>query len=277
MQDIQFQQRTETLTDRDILKKLPQMIDLDTLTDDQQEFLQNHRQKTNLLKWLYNQKIEQQQMLERQEEFSVSSHDIEQTKLRLEMLNDNIKCAADELLLFEKAHSSIIKSLVQIGLPLIEAEEREKARQRLDEWRRQRDLELNKAPTPITDNLCVSESPKSVEKPPEIISQETGMTNIKDKLLNTLGFVGVILWYLVSLLIAVMPLVMIGASFWMNILFFGIDLIFPPSSIVFWIWGLICAIQGPQDAWAIIYYVLCAIMFLPFFISSILDIFNKHK
>ena len=99
---------------------------------------------------------------------------------------------------------------------------------------------------------------------------------MKDKLMNTLGTVGVILWYLVSLLIAVLPFVMIDASFLLNILFFTIIQIFPASSVIFWIWGLVCAINGPQDAWAIIYYILFIIMFLPFFISTISSLFSKH-
>ena len=99
---------------------------------------------------------------------------------------------------------------------------------------------------------------------------------MKEKLMNALGTAGIIIWYIVSLLIAVIPFVMIGASFFLNILFFGIVQLFPPSSVVFWIWGLVCAIKGPQDTWAIIYYVLFVIMFLPFFINSILSIFKKH-
>lgn len=100
---------------------------------------------------------------------------------------------------------------------------------------------------------------------------------MKEKLMNALGTAGIILWYLVSLLIAIIPFVMIGASLLLNLLFFGIVQFFPASSVVFWIWGLVCAIKGPQDAWAIIYYVLFVIMFLPFFVSTILSLFNKRK
>ena len=100
---------------------------------------------------------------------------------------------------------------------------------------------------------------------------------MKDKLLNALGVVGFILWYVVSAIVYVLPFVMIGASFWVNLLLFGIVFFFPPSSIVFWIWGLVCATQGPQDVWAIIYYVLFLVMFLPFFTSTVLDIFQRKK
>lgn len=100
---------------------------------------------------------------------------------------------------------------------------------------------------------------------------------MKDKLMNTLGAIGVGLWYLVSLLIAVMPLVMIGAPFLLKLLLIAIVQFIPATSGIFWVWGLICAIRGPQDIIAIIYYVLFAIIFLPFFISTVLDFFNKRK
>ena len=100
---------------------------------------------------------------------------------------------------------------------------------------------------------------------------------MKDKLMNSLGVVGLILWYAVTAIIYILPFVMIGASFWLNLLFFGIVQFFPPASIIFWICGLVCAINGEQDIWAIIYYVLFVIMFLPFFFSAVLDIFKRKK
>ena len=101
--------------------------------------------------------------------------------------------------------------------------------------------------------------------------------NIKEKLQTTLGTIGGILFYLVSLTIYILPLVMIGASFWWDLLFFAILYFFPVSSIVFWIWGLVCAITGPQDAWAIIYYVLFVVMWIPFFFSSIAELFSSKN
>lgn len=100
---------------------------------------------------------------------------------------------------------------------------------------------------------------------------------MKEKLMNALGTVGIIIWYLGSIIVSIIPFVMIGASFWLNLLFFGIVQFFPASSVIFWIWGLVCAIQGQQDVWAIIYYVLFVIMFLPFFVSTVLDIFQRKK
>ena len=100
---------------------------------------------------------------------------------------------------------------------------------------------------------------------------------MKDKLMNALGTVGFGLWYLVSLLVAVMPLVMIDAPFLLNLTLLAIALFVPATSGVFWVWGLVCAIRGPQDIIAVVYYVLFVIMFLPFFISTVLNLFRKRK
>ena len=100
---------------------------------------------------------------------------------------------------------------------------------------------------------------------------------MKEKLLNSLGYVGGIIWFIVSSLIYVLPFVMIGASFWLNLLLFSIVYFFPASSVIFWIWGLVCAIQGPQDVWAIAYYILFAVLFLPFFVSIISSLVRTRK
>jgi hypothetical protein len=101
--------------------------------------------------------------------------------------------------------------------------------------------------------------------------------DLKEKLQTTLGTIGGIFFYLISLTVYILPLVMIGASFWWDLLFFAILYFFPVSSIVFWIWGLVCAITGPQDAWAIIYYVLFVVMWIPFFVSTIVELLSPNR
>lgn len=98
---------------------------------------------------------------------------------------------------------------------------------------------------------------------------------MKDKLLNALGTFGGILWMIISLVIYVLPIVMLGTSFLLDMLFLGVMYWFPPSSVVFWIIGLVCAIKGPQDIIAIIYYIAFVVMFLPFFISVVSSFFSR--
>lgn len=98
---------------------------------------------------------------------------------------------------------------------------------------------------------------------------------MKEKLFNALGVVGTVLYYIISVLIAVLPICMISKSFWTSLLFFWIIQIFPVSSVIFWVWGLVVTFQGPQDFIAIIYYVLFVLLFIPFIIGIILDLFGR--
>lgn len=97
---------------------------------------------------------------------------------------------------------------------------------------------------------------------------------MKEKLIDKLGTLGVVLYFVFTLAVAVMPFVMIDASFLVTLILIFIAQAFPITSIVFWIWGLLCAINGVQDIWAIAYYVMFAVMFLPFIGSIILDLFQ---
>lgn len=99
---------------------------------------------------------------------------------------------------------------------------------------------------------------------------------MKDKLLNFLGSFGGVLYFIIRLVIGILPFVMIGGNFFLTLLFIVINMFVPFASIIFWIWGLICAIMGPQDVWAIIYYITFVIFWIPFFVDSVLSIFRKN-
>ena len=98
---------------------------------------------------------------------------------------------------------------------------------------------------------------------------------MKEKLSAVFGTFGIILYYGISLISFSFPLFVITKSFWLQLLFFWIMYFFPISEIVFWPWGLYIMIYGPQDIFAIIYYILFAVSFLPMFISSVISLFRK--
>lgn len=99
--------------------------------------------------------------------------------------------------------------------------------------------------------------------------------NIKEKFEVLFGAISGIVYFIVVLMISVLPLIMINASFFIDILFFFLMELFPLSTIIFWIWGLIKAIQGPQDWLAVVYYIGFAVLFLPFIISTIIKLFSR--
>lgn len=86
------------------------------------------------------------------------------------------------------------------------------------------------------------------------------MQKIKEFLLTSLGTFGMLLFYVISILITVYPLIMFEMSWWLYMIlaliiqFFIVNI--PFGLEVLWIVGLIGAISGEQDIFAVIYYVL---------------------
>lgn len=116
---------------------------------------------------------------------------------------------------------------------------------------------------------------KNVEK--KIGRNKAGsLSNLKEKIIELLGGAGYILYFLLLGIVTVVPLVMIGTNWWQSLIIIIVNQFLPVISTVFWIWGLIKAIQGPQDVFAIIYYVLFAIVYLPFFITFIASFRGKE-
>ncbi len=106
------------------------------------------------------------------------------------------------------------------------------------------------------------------------------MMNIKEKLTNLLGGLGGILYFIISFLLPIFPIVMIKISFdlpmWTNFIMIALLFIAPTFfSFCFWIIGLIGVIIGPQDTIAIIYYVFSVIVFLPQLISIVVGLIRK--
>lgn len=101
------------------------------------------------------------------------------------------------------------------------------------------------------------------------------MNSIKEKLEGLLGGFGAVLFFLLRILIAVLPFVMIGGGFFLTFILILINTCVPFASAVFWIWGLVCAIQGTQDIFAILYYIAFAVIWVPFYISTIVSVFSK--
>ena len=97
---------------------------------------------------------------------------------------------------------------------------------------------------------------------------------MKDKLANSLGIVGVAIYYIFRLIASILPFVMIGAPFLITVLLIFIAQVVPFAPPVFWVWGLVCALRGTQDIWAIAYYILFLICFLPLIVSLVKSFFK---
>lgn len=98
---------------------------------------------------------------------------------------------------------------------------------------------------------------------------------MKEKLVGIFGGFGMVLFFITRLIIAILPFVMIGGNFFVTLLLISINSLVPFASAVFWIWGLVCAIKGVQDIWAIIYYIVFVVVWIPFYISTIVSVLKK--
>ena len=92
---------------------------------------------------------------------------------------------------------------------------------------------------------------------------------MREKLTSALGSFGMILYYLIRIVVAVLPIVMIGGSFAFRTLLVAVMYCIPATGVIFWVWGLVCAVKGVQDAYAIVYYICFAVLFPPTFIDAI--------
>lgn len=126
----------------------------------------------------------------------------------------------------------------------------------------------------------IKKDKKAYERGTEIEykNSDSNQTNsIKERLISSLGCGWILLYYLVRIIVGLLPFLMIDTNFFVNVLLIGINMLVPFASVFFWIWGLVCAINGLQDVWAILYYVVFVIVWIPFYINLIISFISDRK
>ena len=92
---------------------------------------------------------------------------------------------------------------------------------------------------------------------------------------SVVGIVLGILLFLIRINISVFPFVMIDAGFILTFVLILLSSFIPLTTVVFWIWGLVSAINGVQDGWAIAYYVIFCVLWIPFYLLVVLEFVAK--
>lgn len=118
---------------------------------------------------------------------------------------------------------------------------------------------------------------KNKQEEEEISEKRSFMSKTKERFFYVFGSLGAVLYFVLTLFVSVLPFVMIDANFFVTLLLISVEMAFPLTSVAFWIWGLICAINGPQDWVAISYYIAFTVLWLPFYISVFLAFFKKRQ
>ena len=88
-----------------------------------------------------------------------------------------------------------------------------------------------------------------------------------------MGSIGVVIFYLISLGMTAFPCLMLNLPVWAIFLVVIACRFIPFAYQILWIAGLIGAIAGKQDAFAVVYYVIFALTVINT-IAEIMDIVN---
>ena len=76
--------------------------------------------------------------------------------------------------------------------------------------------------------------------------------SLKEKLTGALGTFGFVLFLLIQFFVSTLPLVMLPVKgFFLMFLIAFVMYVLPITDVIFWVWGLVCAIGGVQDWLAI--------------------------
>ena len=147
--------------------------------------------------------------------------------------------------------------------------------QRREEYRRQREQAQASQESMRVSKESVQKAIIKQEKAERKEAHQKRISLFKDKLTNTFGVFGIIIYILIQAIVYILPFVMIGGNFFLTLLLLGINSLIPFASAVFWIWGLVCAINGIQDIWAIMYYIVFVVVWIPYYINLITSFIRR--
>lgn len=230
---------------------LDNAIESDMQTEEEIEYLRKYK------KTLHALKREEKELSRIRKRISEMSH--EEGATNTPELEDSRESEEDISTLISHYKKYLFK--LETTSPLRDVIERELRKQEAAMMLLNEQKSLQNEEPSVESAQAVSE-PKEAEPP-------------KEKFLNTLGAFGAILIFLSRCIIAILPFVMIEGNFFLTLLLIAINTFVPFASIVFWVWGLVCAIQGVQDFWAILYYISFVVIWLPFFIRTVVSVFSK--
>ena len=135
--DEQNQQRTNTLTDREVLQYAASELSMDKLTDGERDALKIFNERLSKLEDLQEKRAEQGRLY-REQQFGakVDREAAKATHNRMQVLDEQIKRASEAVLSVED--KAVLKRVLQKARGLVEQQEREKGQEMLKRWRDRR-------------------------------------------------------------------------------------------------------------------------------------------
>ena len=291
---IQYQERTSSLTDEELLEQLPTLINEESLTYDEYLFLQNFKRIYKHLQEFRYEQYELEKILKIQQDIGAPISEITKIQSQINECKAVIDRTSKNLSDLENENRDIFRSLVKLAYEKHLEKEWERDLKKLEERRRNRNNPIQKTVTSTPSQSNITNN-KPIEEPLQINKdslhsqireyeeseqqkeKNEARKNMKDKLIDAFGTVGIVFYYIVRLVIPILPFVMIGGNFFLNLFLIAINTLVPLASVVFWIWGLICAIKGVQDIFAIIYYIVFVGIWIPFYLEIVISLFSKKQ
>ena len=133
----QHQQRTETLTDREVLVYATEEVELSDLTEGERDALGIFQKRLSKLEELQNKRAEQGRLYKEQQ-FSAKVDRVEAAKTleRMKVLDGQIEKASSEVLSIED--KAVLKRVLQKARTIVEQQERIRGDEKLARWRDRR-------------------------------------------------------------------------------------------------------------------------------------------
>lgn len=133
----QNQQRTNTLTDREVLQYAASELSMDKLTDGERDALKIFNERLSKLEELQEKRAEQGRLY-REQQFGakVDREAAKATHNRMQVLDEQIKRASEAVLSVED--KAVLKRVLQKARKVVEQQEREKGQEMLKRWRDRR-------------------------------------------------------------------------------------------------------------------------------------------
>lgn len=134
---IQYQQRTDTLTDREVLQYAASELSMDELSDGEKDALKIFNERLSKLEELQEKRLELGRLYKEQQfGTNVDRDAAKATRNRMQVLDEQIKRASEAVLSVED--KAVLKRVLQKARKVVEQQEREKGQAILKRWRDRR-------------------------------------------------------------------------------------------------------------------------------------------
>lgn len=161
---IQYQERTNPLTDEELLEQLPTLINEESLTYDEYLFLQNFKRIYKHLQEFRYEQYELEKILKIQQDIGAPISEITKIQSQINECKAVIDTTSKNLSDLKNENIDIFQSLVKLAYEKHLEKEWERNLKKIEEWRRNRDNPIQKTVTSTPSQSNITNN-KPIEEP----------------------------------------------------------------------------------------------------------------